>query len=79
MALVGGGSSARLAAGDSAGLVAGSTAKTASAQKAFSVLGIETILDLLTFYPIRYIDRRNFTKISRLFKQLKHGELTEGE
>ncbi len=79
MALVGGGSSARLAAGDSAGLVAGSTAKTASAQKAFSVLGIETILDLLTFYPIRYIDRRNFTKISRLFEQLKHGELTEGE
>lgn len=53
--------------------------KQSRLEQGFGVLGIATILDLLTFYPNRYIDRRNFAKISDIFGQLRQNAQTENE
>ncbi len=40
--------------------------------KGFAALGIETILDLLTFYPRRHIHRHSIAKISHIYDELRN-------
>ena len=48
-------------------------------EQGFAALGITTILDLLTFYPLRYIDRRNFASIAGIASQLPSGAASPEE
>ena len=50
-----------------------------SLEQGFAALGIATILDLLTFYPLRYIDRRNFASIAGLASQVPSGAASPEE
>lgn len=65
--------------GNSAGGRATQQPRHSRLEQGFAALGIATILDLLTFYPKRYIDRRNFAKIADISGQLRQNAQTDNE